>query len=95
MMYLMVDKWADVYFNVNMVYMTGAMVAIMAIIELVLMASMYKGDAIRYSAIGAALLVLILSIAFTRYQTGIGNKSFLTSMIPHHSGAILMCTKRI
>ena len=35
--------------------------------------------------------MLIASIAFTRYQTGIYDNDFLRSMIPHHSGAVLMC----
>jgi len=28
-----------------------------------------------------------------RTQAGIGNAEFLRAMIPHHSGAILMCEK--
>ena len=31
------------------------------------------------------------AIAPTRAQTSIGDAQFLHSMIPHHSGAILMC----
>ena len=32
-----------------------------------------------------------MTVLCTRYQTGIGDVGFLRSMIPHHSGAILMC----
>lgn len=37
--------------------------------------------------------VFIFAGAFgaIRYQTAIGDKQFIWSMIPHHSGAILMC----
>lgn len=93
LMYLMADKWADVYPNLNQIYMTPAMVASTAIIELVVVSGMYKNAAARFSAIGAAAVLPVIGIAFTRYQTGVGNTSFLHSMIPHHSGAILICTR--
>lgn len=40
---------------------------------------------------GVSVLLLILFTAFIRYQTLVGDKQFLKSMIPHHAGAILMC----
>jgi uncharacterized protein (DUF305 family) len=36
-------------------------------------------------------LVFIAGFAAMRNQTAVGNAQFLRSMIPHHSGAILMC----
>jgi uncharacterized protein (DUF305 family) len=39
---------------------------------------------------GAAILVAAAWFAI-RYQVGIGDEQFAKSMIPHHSGAILMC----
>lgn len=93
LMYLMVDKWADVYPNLNQFYMTLAMVASMAVIELVVMSGMYKNSTVRFTVIVGAGIALALSINFTRNQTGIDNANFLRSMIPHHSGAILMCTR--
>jgi uncharacterized protein (DUF305 family) len=33
----------------------------------------------------------LLSLAAVRQQSLIGDRQFLRSMIPHHSGAILMC----
>lgn len=93
LMYLMVDRWASVYVNLNQLYMTGAMVAAMAVIELVVMAEMYKNASLRNVVIGTSVLLLVACIVFTRYQTGIGDTNFLRSMIPHHSGAILMCSE--
>lgn len=43
-------------------------------------------------AIGAAVIG-ILSFAARRTQAAVGDGQFLRSMIPHHSGAILMCEK--
>lgn len=91
LMYLMVDRWSEVYPNLNQFYMTLAMVASMAVIELAVMSGMYNNSAVRFTVIVVALVALALSINFTRNQTGIGNTGFLKSMIPHHSGAILMC----
>ena len=43
-------------------------------------------------AIGvAAVFVFLLSYPAMRTQAGVGDRQFLRSMIPHHSGAILMC----
>lgn len=92
LMYTMVDKWADFYPSVSMVYMAGSMTAAMVIIELIVMSEMYKNPKLRNTLIGVSALLLVAFVLFTRYQTGIYDKDFLRSMIPHHSGAILMCT---
>lgn len=92
LMYIMIDKFADFYPNVNQAYMAGSMTAAMVIIELIIMGSMYKGQMLRYALIGVGAVVLLLCILFTQYQTGVYEREFLRSMIPHHSGAILMCS---
>ena len=47
------------------------------------------------SASAHAVSVVALGAFFLgiRQQAAIGDKSFLTSMIPHHAGAILMCER--
>jgi uncharacterized protein (DUF305 family) len=52
---------------------------------------MYKNAMLRNVLIGVSALLLVAFVLFTRYQTGIYDNDFLRSMIPHHSGAILMC----
>jgi uncharacterized protein (DUF305 family) len=39
----------------------------------------------------ALALVFVLALLAVRTQAVVGDKQFLRSMIPHHSGAILMC----
>ena len=90
-MYAMVYKFADVYPNLNQFYMAGIMTAPMLILEILFMGVMYK-NLTKNVLICVSIFVFILFFIFIRKQTAIDNKQFLKSMIPHHSGAILMCT---
>ena len=90
-MYMMVDSFANVYPNINQLYMAGLMTAPMIVIEIFVMWSMYYNKKANLIIAGVSVLLLILFTAFIRYQTVVGDKQFLKSMIPHHAGAILMC----
>ena len=91
LMYAMVDKLADVYPSWNQAYMAALMTAPMMIMELFLMRSMYPKRRLNGVIIAASVALLALSWFAIRYQWGISDRQFLRSMIPHHSGAILMC----
>lgn len=90
-MYMMVDRLANVYPNINQLYMAGLMTAPMIIIEIFVMWSMYHNRRANLIIAGVSVVVLILFTVFIRDQTAVGDKQFLKSMIPHHAGAILMC----
>lgn len=90
-MFTMIDGWGDFRNNVNMLYMALTMLAPMGMIMLATMGSMYGNKALNL-AIYAGLAVLFLASLFaTRWQALVDDKQFIDSMIPHHSGAILMC----
>ncbi|MGB8981016.1 MAG: DUF305 domain-containing protein [Anaerolineales bacterium] len=91
LMYAMVDTFGHVYNNFNQFYMAGLMAAPMVLIELLVMRSMYKDRRLNMIFIGVSVIALAGFFLFIRQQTAIGDKQFLRSMIPHHSGAILMC----
>jgi hypothetical protein len=91
LMYAMVDSASDVYNNLNQAYMAALMAAPMLIIELLLMRPMYPDGRRNVLLIAAALVVLVGAWMLIRQQTGITDRQFLRSMIPHHSGAVLMC----
>lgn len=93
LMYAMVDRFTSVYANVNQVYMAGLMAAPMVAIELVIMGSMYGNRRLSRLLIAASLALALLFWVLIRTQAGVGDRQFLRSMIPHHSGAILMCGK--
>lgn len=93
LMYAMVDRFANVYNNVNQIYMAGLMAAAMVLIELVVMGAMYRNRTLN-AAIAAASVVAGLGFwAGIRAQGAVGDGQFLRSMIPHHASAILMCEK--
>ncbi len=90
-MFAMIDGMADFYNNVNMLYMALMMVAPMAILMLLMMGSMYQNRKLNIVLYITFAGLFVGAFAFTRAQTFVGNEQFLRSMIPHHSGAILMC----
>ena len=90
-MFAMIWTWGEFLQNINFFYMALVMWAPMAIVMLVTMRSMYRNaklNGLLYLAFG---LVFLLSLIAIRDQSLVGNRQFLRSMIPHHSGAILMC----
>lgn len=90
-MYTMVDKWEDIFINLNQFYMTMMMVLPMNIGMILLMKSMYPNKTLNWMISGASILAFASFFYFMRAQSFVGNEQFLKSMIPHHSGAILMC----
>lgn len=93
LMYAMVDKLGDVYPNINQTYMAGLMTAPMVIIEVLLMRTMYRNKIANISIVTISAVALIGFFVAIRQQAAVGDSQFLKSMIPHHSGAILMCGK--
>jgi uncharacterized protein (DUF305 family) len=90
-MFSMIDGWIDFRNNLNMFYMTLMMVAPMVVLMIVAMRHMFASKAANIALIAASLVAFFGSFALIRTQTTIGDTAFLRSMIPHHSGAILMC----
>jgi uncharacterized protein (DUF305 family) len=90
-MFAMIDGFADFYNNLNMLYMTLMMVAPMGALMLLMMGSMYANKKLNLILYAVFAGLFLLGTVGTRMQAGIGDGQFLRSMIPHHSGAILMC----
>lgn len=92
-MFTMVDRAASIYLNVNNLYMTGMMLAPMVLLMPLTMAMMYPNKKLNNLIYISAIGVFAAFYIFMRSQTFVGDKQFLRSMIPHHSGAILMCSQ--
>lgn len=92
-MFVMIDGLASFYNNLNMFYMTLMMVTPMVVLMIVAMRDMFPSKRKNAVLLIGSVAVFLASFALIRTQTTIGDRAFLRSMIPHHSGAILMCGK--
>lgn len=90
-MFSMIDGWGDFRNNLNTLYMAVAMVAPMGIVMLATMRGMYRNKPLNVALYAGLALVFAAAFAGTRTQAAIGDRQFIASMIPHHSGAVLMC----
>lgn len=92
-MFAMIWSWGEFVQNINFLYMALVMWAPMAVVMLLTMRPMYpnrKLNGLLYLGFAA---VFVLSMIGIRQQSFVGDRQFLRSMIPHHSGAVLMCEK--
>lgn len=90
-MFTMIARLEHFYFNLNTLYMTLMMVTPMAAVMLLLMNSMYENKRANLAIIVGSLVLFGASFIAMRTQAAIGDKELIRGMIPHHSGAILMC----
>ncbi len=90
-MFSMIDGWGDFRNNLNMFYMAITMWAPMGIFMLATMPGMFPNRRANIALYVVFALLTAGSFWATRSQTLIDDGQFIDSMIPHHSGAILMC----
>jgi len=94
-MFAMIWRGKEFVQNLNFLYMALVMWAPMAIVMLLTMKSMYRNKRLNIAFYLGFALVAVLSFAAIRDQTIVGDRQFVRSMIPHHSGAILMCERAV
>ncbi len=90
-MYAMIASLDHFYLNIGNVYMTLMMVAPMTLLMLFFMRHMYTWKAANLIVVLAAVALFAVGWFGMRTQAGVNDAQFVRSMIPHHSGAILMC----
>lgn len=90
-MFSMIDGWGDFRNNLNMFYMAVTMWAPMGIFMLLSMRRMYPSRRVNLALHLLFAILTVGSLWATRSQALIDDRQFIKSMIPHHSGAILMC----
>jgi uncharacterized protein (DUF305 family) len=92
-MFAMIWTWGEFVQNINFLYMALVMWAPMAAVMLLTMRAMYPNRKINGLLYLGFAAVFVLSMFGIREQSLVGDRQFLRSMIPHHSGAVLMCEK--
>lgn len=76
-------------FSESRVYMALTMGGMMALVMFGWMSNMYQNKKANIAIVVGAILFLGVTITLDRTQLTIGDKGFMSSMIPHHSMAIL------
>lgn len=94
-MFVMIDRLSSFYNNLNMLYMTLMMVSPMVVLMIVAMPGMFPSKRLNTFLLLGSAVAFFGSFGLIRTQTTIGDTAFLRSMIPHHSGAILMCEQAL
>ena len=92
-MFAMIWSGSEFVQNINFFYMALIMWAPMSAVMLWTMKSMYRNHRLNLGLHALFALVFLLSLWGIRDQLLVGDRQFLRSMIPHHSGAILMCER--
>ena len=92
-MFAMIWSGAEFVQNLNFFYMALVMWAPMSAVMMLTMRSMYGHRALNIALYALFAGVFVLSLIAIRAQGLVGDRQFLRSMIPHHSGAILMCQR--
>lgn len=77
--------------NINFFYMALTMAMPMGVLMLLMMGQMYADKRLNLIIYAALAVIFFLALAAVRTQALVGDRQFVRSMIPHHSGAILMC----
>ena len=93
LMFAMVNQTDYLLPNMNQFYMAAIMTTPMLLLETTFMGKMFENAQLLKVIVGVSIGLFIIFFYFIREQVGITDKEFLRSMIPHHSSAILMCSR--
>ena len=88
LMYQLVYEADHVMFSVNRLLASLVMGAVMTVVMLAFMWSMYEGQGTKVAVLVGGAVLAIALLAVNRSQSLIDDTRFMKSMIPHHSIAI-------
>lgn len=89
LMYLNTYALDHIFFSETRAYMALLMGAVMAVIMLAFMLSMYRNPTANIAIFAGAILVFAASLFLVRSQETVDDVSYMRAMIPHHSIAIM------
>ncbi|CAM4223733.1 DUF305 domain-containing protein [Bordetella muralis] len=89
LMYLNVYALSHIEFSQTRLWMAVVMGAVMAVIMLGFMWSMYRNPKANIGIVIGSVAIFAVALWFVRSQTTVDDTSYMRAMIPHHSIAIL------
>ena len=89
LMYLNTYAFEHVFWSETRAWMALLMGAVMAVIMLSFMLSMYQKKRINIAIYIGSLVVFALTLWLVRSQATVGDAEYMKAMIPHHSIAIM------
>ena len=92
-MFAMIWSGAQFVQNINFVYMAILMATPMGVLMLIMMGPKCPDRRLNIALHALFVILFLVALWATRSQALVGDKQFVRSMIPHHSGAILMCNR--
>lgn len=93
LMYLNTFSPADVMFSQTRLWMVVIMCAGMAAVMIVCMRSMYRSRALNLTVAAVSAGFFLTALFLVRSQWTVGDLSYMKSMIPHHSIAVLTSSR--
>lgn len=93
LMFLNIDRAEHVVISEIRTYMTFIMAAVMTVVMLAFMLNMYKNKLWNTLIVAGAIGLFILALWLVRSQETVQDKSWMTSMIPHHSVAVMTSSR--
>jgi hypothetical protein len=88
-MFLNTYALEHVFWSETRLYMALVMGAIMAVVMLLFMRSMYQNKMVNMGILAASVILFSGSLYLVRSQITVADVSYMKAMIPHHSIAIL------
>jgi len=89
LMYLNTYAFEHVLWSETRVWMALLMGAVMAVIMLSFMLSMYQNKRVNIAIYIGSVVVFVLTLWLVRSQVTVGDAEYMKAMIPHHSIAIM------
>lgn len=89
LMYLNTYVWEQVFWSETRAWMAFLMGAVMAVIMLSFMLSMYQNTTLNIAIYLGSALVFLLALWLVRSQSTVDDVDYMKAMIPHHSIAIM------
>ena len=93
LMFLNIDRAEHVVLSEIRTYMTLIMAAVMTVVMLLFMLNMYENKRANILILSGAIGLFIIALWLVRSQETVQDESWMTSMIPHHSVAVMTSSR--